>query len=382
MGRLHKGSSLLLTLIVVSFFAPRSGAQTWISAVSSSTTATTAAITWTTAVPADTQVKYSVTTSYDSRTPLNSNPGTFHTATLTALTPATTYRFRVMSRDASGILVTSLAYTLTTKAAPVSVSVSPVSATVASGKAQQFTATVANSSNQSVTWSVTGGTISPSGLFTAPTVTADRTVTVKATSVADTSKSASATVTVKAPGAVLSVSPTTLSFTGQQGGANPSASSLSISNTGGGTLTYSAAADASWLAVAPANGTAPKTLQVTPSILGLVAGGYTGHVTITGAGAGNSPVTVLVSLTITALPVQHSVDLSWNASSSPGVVSYSAYRSTTPGGPYSLVASAIPGLSYNDASVQAAVTYYYVVTAFDDRAQESVYSAEARAVVP
>jgi fibronectin type 3 domain-containing protein len=39
-------------------------------------------------------------------------------------------------------------------------------------------------------------------------------------------------------------------------------------------------------------------------------------------------------------------------------------------------------LSYNDASVQAGVTYYYVVTAFDDRAQKSVYSAEARAVVP
>ena len=134
--------------------------------------------------------------------------------------------------------------------------------------------------------------------------------------------------------------------------------------------------------VAPANGTAPNTLQVTPSILGLVPGGYTGHLTVASAGAGNSPATVLISLTIAALPAQHSVDLSWNASSSAGVVSYSAYRSTTPGGPYSLLASAIPGLSYNDASVQAGVTYYYVVTAFDDRAQESVYSAEAQAVVP
>jgi DNA-binding transcriptional regulator YdaS (Cro superfamily) len=287
-----------------------------------------------------------------------------------------------MSRDGSGILVTSLGYTFTTKAVPVSVSVSPTSATVASGKTQQFTATVANSSNQSVTWSVTGGTIGPSGLFTAPTVTADRTVTVKATSVADTSKLASAVVTVKAPATVLSVSPTTLSFTGQQGGANPPAGTLSIANTGGAILTYSAATDVSWLAVAPASGTAPNTLQVTPSTLGLVPGSYTAHITVTSAGAGNSPVTVLVLLTIAGLPVQHSVDLSWNASSSTGVVSYSAYRSTTSGGPYSLVASAIQGLSYNDATVQARVTYFYVVTAFDDRAQESLYSAEAKAVVP
>ncbi len=178
------------------------------------------------------------------------------------------------------------------------------------------------------------------------------------------------------------MSPTSLSFTGQQGGTNPPAGTLSIANSAGGTLTYTAITDAAWWVVAPANGTAPNTLQVTPSILGLVPGSYTARVTITAAGAANSPVTILVSLTIAALPVQHSVDPSWNASSSAGVVTYSAYRSTTSGGPYSLVASAIPELSYNDASVQAGVTYYYVVTAFDDRAQKSVYSAEARAVVP
>jgi hypothetical protein len=39
-------------------------------------------------------------------------------------------------------------------------------------------------------------------------------------------------------------------------------------------------------------------------------------------------------------------------------------------------------LSYIDASVQGGVTYYHVVTAFDDRAQESAYSDDARAVIP
>jgi hypothetical protein len=254
--------------------------------------------------------------------------------------------------------------------------------TLASAKTQQFTATINNASNHAVTWSVTGGTITSNGLFTAPTVTSDRTVTVRAMSVADTSKSAVATVTVKAPPSILSVNSTNLSFTAQQGGANPSPGSLTISNIGGGTLTYDAASDAAWLTVSPTNGAAPNTLQVLPSIAGLVPGNYTGHITITATGAQGSPASVLVSLTIPGPPVPHSVDLSWNASSSSGVVSYSTYRSTTPGGPYILVASAISGLSYTDTTAQSGMTYYYVVTAFDDRAQESVYSSEARAIVP
>jgi fibronectin type 3 domain-containing protein len=323
-----------------------------------------------------------MSTYYGSRTALDPSRVTSHLATITGLAAATTYHFRVMSRDASGILVTSLDYTFRTRTAPVSVTVSPTSASVTSGKTQQFTATVANSSNQSVTWSATAGTISSAGLFTAPTVTADLTVTVKATSVADTTKSASAAVTVKPAAAALAVNSTSLTFAAQQGGAGPAPGVLTVSNTGGGTLTYNAVSDAAWLAVSPASGTAPKTLQVTASVVGLVPGTYTGHITISAAGATNSPITVLASLTIAALPVQHSVDLSWNASTSPNVVSYSAYRSTTQGGPYLLAASAITGLAYTDATVQSGVTYYYVVTAFDDQAQESVYSNEVRAVVP
>jgi len=51
------------------------------------------------------------------------------------------------------------------------------------------------------------------------------------------------------------------------------------------------------------------------------------------------------------------------------------------GGPYILVANAISGLSYTDSTGQSGVTYYYVVTA-DDRAQESAYPTQARAMVP
>ena len=89
----------------------------------------------------------------------------------------------------------------------VGISVGPGTATVPGGATQQFTASVSNAINTAVTWSVSGtgctgsgcGSISPQGLYTAPSATGSpRTVTVTATSVADDTKSATATVTVPA----------------------------------------------------------------------------------------------------------------------------------------------------------------------------------------
>jgi IPT/TIG domain len=88
---------------------------------------------------------------------------------------------------------------------PISVSVAPSSATVRTRRTQQFTATVQNASDPSVTWKVNGvtggnstvGTISTGGLYTAPaSVPGGGTVTVSAVSVADATKSGTATVTI------------------------------------------------------------------------------------------------------------------------------------------------------------------------------------------
>lgn len=79
------------------------------------------------------------------------------------------------------------------------VTVAPSSPTVNGGATQQFTATVAgtNSPSQSVNWTATGGTISATGLFTAPAPTLSvQTVTVTATSVQDNTKAGTTTVTV------------------------------------------------------------------------------------------------------------------------------------------------------------------------------------------
>jgi hypothetical protein len=80
---------------------------------------------------------------------------------------------------------------------PISVTISPSSTSVRVGRTRQFTATVQNTTNQTVTWSATAGTISASGLYKAPSsVPSPNPVTVTAVSAADNTKSASAKVTI------------------------------------------------------------------------------------------------------------------------------------------------------------------------------------------
>jgi hypothetical protein len=61
--------------------------------------------------------------------------------------------------------------------------VSPDSASAASQAQIQFTARISGSPNTAVTWSASAGTISSNGVFTAPKVTSNTTVTITATSV-------------------------------------------------------------------------------------------------------------------------------------------------------------------------------------------------------
>jgi len=84
-------------------------------------------------------------------------------------------------------------------AAPVTgaVSISPAAAMVYVGRTSQFTATLLNTTNTAVTWSVVesgGGTVSSTGLYTAPATVG--TYHVQAANSADPTKTAQATVTV------------------------------------------------------------------------------------------------------------------------------------------------------------------------------------------
>jgi hypothetical protein len=97
----------------------------------------------------------------------------------------------------------------------------------------------------------------------------------------------------------LSVSPSSLSFAGGASG-NPASKSLSVSNAGGGTLTYTVGDDADWLSESPTSGTAPGSVSVTASTAGLAAGTHTATITVDGGTAQGSPATIPVTLTVTA----------------------------------------------------------------------------------
>jgi hypothetical protein len=79
----------------------------------------------------------------------------------------------------------------------------------------------------------------------------------------------------------------------------------------------------------------------------------------------------------------HSVNLSWNASTSENVIGYNVYRGLQSGGPYNKINSVIdPNLAYTDTSVADGTTYYYVTTSVNSNDEESVYSNQAQATIP
>ena len=110
----------------------------------------------------------------------------------------------------------------------VKVQITPGEPTVVSGGTIQLSATVTNTSNTAVNWSATAGTITGSGLFTAPSVKTTQTVTVTAKSLSTLGANASVTVTVTAPIANLAIVTTAL-----PGGTAGSSYTSTLVGTGG-----------------------------------------------------------------------------------------------------------------------------------------------------
>ncbi|HKS73189.1 MAG TPA: Ig domain-containing protein [Terriglobales bacterium] len=140
---------------------------------------------------------------------LNSKTGTISGTALTV----GSYLFSVGATDPSGDYGDHR-FTVTVSkgsGSKIIVTVSPSSASMTSGGAQQFTASVRETSITGVTWSASAGTISSSGLFTAPTVAAATAVTITATSTADSTAKGTAAVSV-APAGTNSLSVTTSSL--------------------------------------------------------------------------------------------------------------------------------------------------------------------------
>ncbi len=101
------------------------------------------------------------------------------------------------------------------------------------------------------------------------------------------------------PQSTLAVTPNALQFAWTAGTAAPAAQSISIANSGSGTLSWTATASDPWLTLSSASGTAPSTLTVSIATAGLTAGTYTSSIQIAASGASNTPASIGVTLTVT-----------------------------------------------------------------------------------
>jgi len=177
------------------------------------------------------------------------------------------------------------------------------------GGTLNFTASAATTSGGNwLSVSPVSGTTNPAATLTASVNTTGMaagtysgSITIAATGAANTPQTVSVTLTLGSN--LLTVSTKSMSFAYQIAGAAPAAQPLTVGSTSTA-LTFTASSGASWLSVAPASGTTiPLTpLSVSVSTAGLTPGTYTSAITITAAGAANSPLMVAVTLTVTPQP--------------------------------------------------------------------------------
>lgn len=102
----------------------------------------------------------------------------------------------------------------------------------------------------------------------------------------------------------LGASPTSITFSSPVNGpATPASQNLSISASNGGATNFSLSVttnSGSWLNATASQGTTPATVGISVNPSGLSAQTYTGSVAVTSSGASNSPLTIPVTLTVTA----------------------------------------------------------------------------------
>jgi hypothetical protein len=196
--------------------------------------------------------------------------------------PATPGTFIVTATSVATPSGTATATVVVTAAPVIAVSVAPATASVLAGGTVTFTATVTGTTagqSTASTWSVPAGAGSigaSTGVYVAPATPG--TYVVTATSVADTSKKATASVTVTALPVAIAISPTTATldackgqvFTATITNSSNTAVTWSIVEAGGGTITNgayfapTAAGTYHVLAVSQADPT--KTIQATVTV--------------------------------------------------------------------------------------------------------------------
>ncbi|HYA62405.1 MAG TPA: choice-of-anchor D domain-containing protein, partial [Candidatus Sulfotelmatobacter sp.] len=269
------------------------------------------------------------------------------------------------------------------------------------GSSQTQSLTLSNTGGSSLTISaasVSGAGFNVSGLSYPFTLNAGSTAVLAVTFAPSVSGNASATLTLSsnasdpsvnvalsgsgtAPSGTLSVTPGSMSF-GDVDVGNSSSQNGSLTASGGSVVLSSASSTNSEFKLGtlslPATIAAGQSLSFTLTFAPTTPGTASASISfVSGSG------TISQSASGTGATIQHTVDLSWNASTSTSVTGYNVYRATTSGGPYAKINPSLEAsMNYSDSTVLSGQTYYYVTTAVDPAGLESDYSNQAQAAVP
>jgi hypothetical protein len=126
------------------------------------------------------------------------------------------------------------------------------------------------------------------------------------------------TLTVQSASPVIQLVPASLTFQASPTGPNPASQSVTVNNSGSGTLSWTAAENpnVAWLSITPpGTGGNGGTFQVNVDKTGLTAGAYTATIRVTDSGASNSPQDLPVTLNLqdqdANIATANSYDAAW-----------------------------------------------------------------------
>jgi hypothetical protein len=279
--------------------------------------------------------------------------------------------------------------TSTVNAVAPTISSQPASAKIAAGQTATFNVAATGTTPMNYVWMKNGAAISgaTSSTYTTPAETTtdnNAKFTVTVGNSAGSATSNAATLTVSASSLLLNSSSSSLSF-GNVTVSSNSAQNVTLTNAGNSSVTisnitvsgsgFNASCVSSGLILAQG-----QKATLSASFAPAATGSVTGSISVA-SNATNSPDSISLSGTGIA-GVSHFATLTWTSSTSK-VIGYNTYFSAVTGGPYTkLTSTPDAATSYTDTSVQAGKTYYFVVTSVDSSNVESVYSAEASALIP
>jgi hypothetical protein len=199
------------------------------------------------------------------------------------------------------------------------------SATQGGANPANQTVTVTNTGTGTMTWSVadnanwltatqSGGSIS-AGVNVAGLAAGTYTgaITVSASGATNTPQTIPVSLTVAAApvaSPTIALSPTSFALTAQAGSTTVLNQTLTITNTGGGSLNWTVIDDSNWVVKNVGSGSGNGTVAISVNPTGLAAGTHTSLITVSATGATNTPQVVPVTLTLTAAPAQPTIGLS------------------------------------------------------------------------